>query len=74
MEPKFKIGDRVQLKAVGSPEMVIKTIGESPSETTESRNYICQWFTSEKLLQQGSFPEDSLSSVQPNVGGEIVRY
>lgn len=52
IEPKYKVGDIVQLKS-GGPNMTIQNVPAG------GISYGCQWFSGKKL-EHGVFPEDSL--------------
>ena len=65
-KPKFKIGDIVYL-VTGSPSMAV---AEPLLEYKNGEGYIfqgnykCQWFAGKKL-DNGTFPEESLTSNNP---------
>ena len=54
LQPKFKIGDVVQLNS-GGPAMTINEIIESEDKVS----YRCQWFVKD-ILKNGVFIEDSI--------------
>lgn len=54
---RFAVGDIVKLKS-GGPDMTIRV-----SPDTAGKSYVCQWFAGKKL-EQGNFPEDSLTQVE----------
>jgi len=65
-QPKYNIGDQVQLKS-GGPCMTIKEL------LKDYGSYRCQWFAGKKL-DGGVFPEDSLMSyVAPKVDSEVKK-
>lgn len=66
--PKFKVGDIVYL-VTGSPSMsVAEPLLEYRSETYAQfcGDYKCQWFTGKKL-EHGTFPEESLTAINPKL-------
>lgn len=56
-QPKYSIGDQVQLRS-GGPSMTINEVVAHSSKEFLDR-YKCQWFAGKKL-DNGVFPEDSL--------------
>lgn len=71
-QPKYNIGDQVQLKS-GGPCM---TVNEAMTHHTSKEfldRYKCQWFAGKKL-DMGTFPEDSLEPyVAPKVEPEVKK-
>jgi len=71
MKPKFKIGDKVKLKNIPSPEMNISKIKfERPINVLTDKysflgNYYCIWFNGEKndQLNKDEFHEDVLEKI-----------
>lgn len=59
--PKFNIGDIVFL-VNGGPSMSVSEAVEFGGKFTGK--YRCQWFAGKKL-ENGSFPEESLTSTNP---------
>ncbi len=57
-QPKYSIGDQVQLKSGGPCMTVNESIRDFTSKDFEGK-YRCQWFAGKKL-DNGVFPEDSL--------------
>ena len=57
-EPKYKLGDKVQL-IVGGPPMAIKEVVVDSTNKNFLGSYKCQWFAGKKL-DFGTFPEENL--------------
>ena len=62
-QPKYNIGDQVQLKSGGPCMTINELIKHYPREEFKG-NYRCQWFAGKKL-DNGVFPEDSLQDYVP---------
>lgn len=62
-QPKYNIGDQVQLKSGGPCMTINELIKHYTSEEFEGK-YRCQWFAGKKL-DNGVFPEDSLQDYVP---------
>lgn len=71
MAKKFKTGDVVQLKS-GGPEMTVR--GYETGINANLENYesdtevVCEWFDDKNQVQQRSFDQDSLDSIN-DAGG-----
>lgn len=71
-QPKYNIGDQVQLKS-GGPCMTINEAVRHHTSEEFLEKYKCQWFAGKKL-DGGVFPEDSLMPyVAPKVDSEIKK-
>ena len=71
-QPKYNIGDQVQLKS-GGPCMTIKDLIRDHHSEEFDGNYRCQWFAGKKL-DSGVFSEDSLMPyVAPKVNSEVKK-
>ncbi len=71
-QPKYNIGDQVQLKS-GGPCMTIKELLKDYTSKEFDGSYRCQWFAG-KRLDGGVFPEDSLMPyVAPKVDSEVKK-
>ena len=70
-QPKYKIGDQVQLKS-GGPSMTINEAMRNHSTKDFLNEYKCQWFAGKKL-DNGRFPEDSLEPYVASATDSVVK-